>query len=83
MRILIIMEGCAPTAGNDPIHRDNVKPYPGKRDPLSALGRFYHAQDRIPDAHRPLISLYVLFTESFEAAHLRNAKLLDEWAMNI
>jgi hypothetical protein len=40
MRILIMMEGCAPTAGNDPIQRDNVKPYPGKRDPLSALGVF-------------------------------------------
>jgi hypothetical protein len=48
------MEGYAsPNAQKRPIQLDNMKPCLGKCELLSALG---DTQDRIPDAHRLLIS---------------------------
>ena len=47
-----------------------------------SLGHLYHAQGCIHDAHGLLNSIYALFTEGFETADLRCAKLLlDEWTM--
>jgi hypothetical protein len=76
LQILTIMEGCAsppPNARKRPIQFDNIKPRPGKCELLSALG---DAQDRIRDAHRLLISPYVIFAEGFEAA-ARKAKFVS------
>jgi predicted ATPase/DNA-binding winged helix-turn-helix (wHTH) protein len=45
-----------------------------------SLGRLYHAQGRIRDAHDLVSSAYVRFTEGFETADLRSARRrLEEW----
>jgi predicted ATPase len=45
-----------------------------------SLGRLYHAQGRIRDAHDLVSSAYVRFTEGFDAADLQSARRrLEEW----
>jgi predicted ATPase len=45
-----------------------------------SLGRLYHAQGRIRDAHDLVSSVYVRFTEGFGTADLQSARRrLEEW----
>ena len=41
-----------------------------------SLGRLYHAQDRVEDAHDLLNPIYARFTEGFDTIDLQDAKLL-------